>query len=330
MALPLPVLTFYRMPDASPAGTLISDILDAVFVSMSSATDYRGTALPAAHVWTVARYRPTIVTEAVGAEPPAGTPMTKTPKLLWAGRIANAGTMAAPDTSIASMIQAGLSKNSGAYVDWSAALPHTSGNWFGYWRAVPVAANVAASVVRVFISQETIFVQIVGPLSTNNQWSYLGAVVEPYDADTTLSGETDNRLYGMFTSGGNAAVSATWLSAQQVWGHDTGAGGVHGGVFTPGAGTLIPCGRRSIVASAPTANGLQTPSGVYVGDIMEIGRSTGSQNNNGNRLGTLRGMFCAAQVQSGRYLRNGATDLYHFVSTSTSSATDGMMLKAAA
>mgnify|MGYP001616299950 CR=1 FL=1 len=330
MPLPLPSLTFYRMPDQSPAGTLISDLLDAIYSGLVSTTDYRGTSLPSAHRWTITRQRPVIVTEAVDCAPPAGTPMTRSPRILYAGRIVNAGTMASPDTSAASVLQVGINKLGGAYSDWSAASPYGTGSWFGYWRAAPVGANAVATVVRCFISTETIFVQII-QAATTQYWIYAGATVEPYDADTTNSGETDNRLYGMHTSGGASAVSASFLSTNAaMWNHSTSGSSYHSGVFTPGAGTIIAGGRRRIQTFATAAAELQTPSGVYVGDIMEFGRSTATDTNAGNRMGTIRGIYSAGLVQSGRYLRSGATDLWHFVSVDTTVADDGIMLPAAA
>ena len=45
-------------------------------------------------------------------------------------------------------------------------------------------------------------------------------------------------------------------------------------------------------------------------------------------MGTVRGLYAAGLVQAGRYLRNGATDLYHFVSMNTGAAAQGIMLPA--
>jgi len=328
MAIPLPALAFARMPDVSPAGVLVSDLLDAVYTSWSGVVDYRGTALPAANQWVVTRKRPTVVTEAVVALPPAGTPMGLKPAIIMAGRIANAGTMASPDTSAASALQIGINKNSGAYVDWTAALPMTSGQWFGYWSAAATSANIVGTVVRSFISAETILTQIIQASSTQ-WWTYSGAVVEPYDADTTNSGETDNRLYGQFVQGRSAAVSTTWLSdATKMWGHLVNNTETHGGVFTPNAGTIFAGGRKNIYGSVGSTAEVQTPSGVYVGDLMEFARSTAGVTNNGTRMGTIRGMYCAGYVQSGRYLRNGGTDLYHFVGVDTLNPSSAIMLPA--
>lgn len=330
MAFPLPALTFARMADVSPSGALISDLLDAVFTSWSAATDYRGTALPSTHLWGVTRKRPTIVTEAVVALPPAGTPMGLNPALLVAGRIANAGTMAAPDASAASGIQVGINKNSGAYVDWSAASPMTSGQFFGYWRGAPTAANAIGTIVRSYISAESIFCQIITSAAVQS-WFYVGAVASPYNNDATNNAESDNRLYGMAVSGGTSSVASSWLStatAAAFLNHSTTASAHHCGVFQPGSANLYAGGRRSVWGTAAVADSLNDSAGWYDGEAVEIAKSLGNNANSGNRLGVIRGLFLAGSVQSGRYLRNGATDLYHYVSMNTGAAGDGMMLPA--
>jgi len=330
MAFPLPALTFARMADVSPAGVLISDLLDAVFTSWSAGTDYRGTALPSTHLWGVTRKRPTVVTEAVVALPPAGTPMGLNPAILVAGRIANAGTMAAPDTSVASALQVGINKNSGAYADWTAASPMTSGQFFGYWRGGPTAMNAVGTIVRSFISAESIFCQIITSGAVQS-WFYVGAVASPYNNDATNNAESDNRLYGMVVSGGTSSVSSSWLNsttAAAFLNHNITAGGHHCGVFQPGSTNLYPGGRRSLWGTAAVADSLTDSAGWYDGEAVEIGKSLGSNANSGNRLGVIRGLFLAGSVQSGRYLRNGSTDLYHYVSMNTGAAADGMMLPA--
>lgn len=328
MSLPLSALTFARMPDKSPAGTAISDLLDAIYLSLSSATDYRGTALPSTHQWVVTRKQPTVVTEAVVALPPVGTTMALNPAIIYAGRIANAGTMSPPDSSGASLIQIGINKNSGSYIDWTAALPMTSGQWFGYWSMAPVGVNAVATIVRSFISAETIFVQLIQS-SAVQYWTYSGAIVEPYDADTTLSGESDNRLYGQIVQGKAVSVATAWLNnASAMFNHGVNATETHGGVFTPGSATILSGGKRSIYQSVGTTAESQTPSGVYVGDIIEFGKSTGGNINNGYRIGTIRGCYCAGYVQSGRYLRNGATDLYHFIGADTLNPFSAIMVPA--
>lgn len=326
MGIPLSGLTFARMPDASPVGVLVSDLLDALYASLSSPTDYRGTALPATHLPTVGQRRPTVVTEAVDLAFPAGT-MTMAPMLHWAGRISAAGTMASPDTSLTLVMQAGITKNNTGYSDWTDASP-AGGQFSGYWRCDTVAANAVATVVRTFISQEAVFVQIVSPTVTNQFWWYGGAIVEPYSADVINDAEADNRLYGMFTCG-HQTVSSTWPNTNAaMFNHTTTANTSHGCVFTPGSGTIMPCGKTNLRASAASVDELRTLGGTLVGDVLQVGKSVGSNDNSGNRLGVLRGIYHAGSVQSGTYDRNGSTDLYHYISTNTTAAGAGFRLPA--
>lgn len=327
MALPLPLLTFYRLADVTLAGTLISDLLDGFYTALTATVDYRGTTIPATHLWPTAQKRPVVVTEALDLSPPAGTPMTRSPRILLAGRIANAGTMAAPDTSLASMLQVGINKLGGAYVDWSAAAPYGSGNWFGYWRAAATAANAVGTIIRVFLSQETVYYQIIQNAATQ-YWGYVGATIEPFTNDTVNDAETDNRLYGMFANGGTGGVGGGWLSQPtNDWLlHGAANGNFHGGVWVPGTGTIQTVSRLEVFKSAALAGMQQTPSGAYVGARWSVVQVAGSN----NRLGTIRGLFPSGLVQSGKYLRNGATDLYHFVGMDTTLADDAMLLPAAA
>jgi hypothetical protein len=237
--------------------------------------------------------------------------------------------MASPDTSAASVLQFGINKNGGAYVDWTAASPFGSGSFSGYWRAAPVGLNLIGAIVRAFISQETVFVQFI-QAATTQYWNYIGAIVEPYDADTTNSGETDNRLYGWLTNNGTA-VSGSWLNASTgIFIHSTTASAAHFGVFTPSAGTLVNLGRVTTYTVAGAAAEMQTPSGVYATELFGVAKNSATNTPNSTRYGTLRGVYPIGQVQSGRYLRNGGTDLYHFISQDTTAAADGLMLPAAA
>ena len=327
MPLPLPSLTFYKLADVVLAGALISDLQDGLFTALTAAVDYRGTAIPATHLWPTVRMRPVVVTEALDISAPVGTPMTRSPRILTAGRIANAGTMAPPDTSLPSALQIGINKLGGAYVDWTAALPYGSGNWFGYWRASPITANAIGTILRVFLSQETILYQIIQSGAVQ-YWNYLCAIIEPFTNDTTLDAESDNRLYGMFTNGTGGGIGGSWLSQPtNDWLlHGTVNGNFHGGVWVPGTGSIQTISRLEIFRGSALAGMTQSPSGAYAGVRWSASQFAGSF----NRLGTIRGLFPAGLMQSGKYLRNGATDLNHFVGMDTTLADDAMLLPAAA
>jgi hypothetical protein len=181
------------------------------------------------------------------------------------------------------------------------------------------------------VSQETIFVQVI-QTATIQSWVYAGGILQPYTNDTSLACETDGRLYGMVTPGSASGVSASWLTTNSAFfSHSTAANANHAVVFQPNSSTMYACGTRTLYTSGGGAVAeTQDGSGAYIGDIMDFGRNTASGQNAGTRLGTLRGVYRAGSVQSGRYLRSGATDLYHYVSTDTANPSNGLMLPAVA
>lgn len=332
MSLPLATPTYYRMADVSPASANIQGLLDAIYTALGASTDYRGTSLASTHLWTVARQQAAGVTKAVYLTPPSGTGMGLSPGLIIAGDSgAPTPTMASPDTFTASHVLAGIVKNRGAWNAWDAASPFTSGTFSGYWRWAGTTWNATTAVIRCYVSEEAIFIQLIGPTVTNQAWLHLGAIVEPhttYSASSGLTAESDDRLYGMWTTGATAVQTSTWQNSNVSPGwHATSNGASHMMVFQPGGSTLYTCGRRYTSASTSSTTETQDLAGAYVGDLYAICRSSGATN--GARLGMLRGLYATGQMQSGKTVRNGSTDLNHAVSTDTTAVTDAFMLKAA-
>lgn len=330
MPFPVPALTFVRCADTSPAGTTIQDFLDAIYSALSAANDYRGTAKPATHAWTFTRRQVLGVTNAITCEPPAALGLIS-PVVIIAGRTAvGSPTMLAPDSAFSSVCMIGVNKNSGAYNSWDAALPMTSGQWSGYYRGVFPTLNAATTLIRCFVSQETLFIQCIGSAAVQG-WMYAGALLQSYTNDTSLCCETDNRIYGMTVSGGTSSVPATWLATtSSMFSHTITASTNHSAVFQPNTGTVWSCGTRTVYSTGGgTIPETQDNSGAFIGDIMDFGRNIGTSGaNTGTRLGTLRGIYRAGNVISGRYLRTGATDLYHYVSLDTSAVANALMLPA--
>ena len=332
MAFPVPPLTFVRCADVSPAAATIAGFLDAIYSALSAVNDYRGTAKPATHAWTFTQRQVLSVTNAITCEPPAALGLIS-PVVIIGGRAAvntpTAPTMLAPDTAFNSVCLVGINKNGGSYNSWDAALPMTSGQFSGYYRGVWPQLNVTATIIRCFVSQETILIQCIGSAAVQG-WMYAGGILQPYTNDTLLACETDGRLYGMTVSGGTSSVSATWLSAASaMFSHQTPASTNHSAVFQPNTATMWACGTRTIYSTGGgTIPETQDSSGAFIGDIMDFGRNIASGQNAGTRLGTLRGIYRAGNVISGRYLRTGATDLYHYVGMDTSAIGNALLLPA--
>lgn len=335
MSLPLPSLTFYRMPDQSPATANIQGVLDALYTALGSLTDYRGTSLASTHLWTVGRQQVTGTTVSVYLTPPGGTAMTFAPGLIFAGSSsASTPTMASPDTFTASNVLFGIEKTPGAYNDWVAVNPFTSGSFSGFWRAAGTTWNATTAIVRSYVSEEAVFVQLIGTTATQQAWFGLGAIMEPHTsfADSAgLDAESDDRLYGFWTSG-NATMTTGWLNSNNTtapFSHATGAGTTHSAVFQPGTGSLYTCGRKNLFTSAATTTELTTSNSTFVGDLIPMCRVSTSNVHSGARLGFMRGVYPIGLIQSGRTIRSGLTDLYHAVSTDTASTADAMLLLAA-
>lgn len=338
MSLPLSDLTFYRMADQSPAAATIAGLLNAIYAALSATTDYRGTSLASTHLWTVAREQPAGTTEAVYATAPSGTGMGKSPGLIWAGDSgAPTPAMLTPDSFTASHLLIGVAHTIGAYNAWDNAAPFTSGTFSGFWRAAGITWNATTAKVRAFISQEAIFIQLIGATVTQQAWMLSGAIVEPLmtnGASGGLDAETDDRLYGMMCTGSGGVMTAAWLNAASVqtpFMHGTGSGNTHMMVFQPGTSNVYVCGRKSRFVSPGSTAEVTTMGGKYAGDLMAICRCTASGTPDGYRLGNVRSIAAIGSVQSGKKLwDNVSVDYYHFVSPDTGAVADGVMLKAAA
>lgn len=334
MSLPLPDQTFYRMADQVPAASTIVGALDAVYTALTQTVDYRGTSLASTHLWTWARHSPAAVTDAVyNTAVPSGSPMTLAPAIIIAGATgAPTPTMLTPDTFSASAVLAGIVKNPGSYNAWDNANPMTSGSFSGYWRGFGTTWNSTGATFRVFIGEETIFIQAFTTATGQTQgWIYIGAVGEPLGT-AAGSGESDDRLYGMFTTGSGASVNTAWLSTLgAMWTHNTTSGNWHGGVFQPGAASWYAGGKRSVFSSVAATAETQDSGGVSAGDLFRFHRNTATNVNAGARLGLIRGIYQYGSSQSGRVLRHssGSPDYYHIVGVDNSAAGDAFLLKAA-
>jgi len=333
MAYPVPALTFVRCADVNPSGTAVENMLDAVYTALTAANDYRGTAKPSTHTWTITKRAVAGTTNALTCEPPSASGLGVTPVVIIAGRTSvnspTAPTMLSPDTAFNSTLMVGINKNGGSYNSWDAALPMTSGQFTGYYRAT-ATTMAAATIVRCYVSQETILITTINA-SASHAWTYQGAILQPYSNDTSVCAETDGRLYGMCVSGGTSAVAATWLtSTGAMWSYNITANNLHAAVFQPNTGTVWSCGTRTVYSTGGgTIPETQDSLGAYIGDIMDFGRNIGTTGaNTGTRLGTLRGIYRAGNVISGRWLRTGSTDLYHYVSVDTANVANAFMMPA--
>lgn len=333
MSLPLPTLTFYRLADQSPAAATRAALLDCFYAAFTATTDYRGTTLASTHQWTGGnRAQNAGVTEAAYVAAPSGSPMSLAPKLLFAGAAAQGSATMQTDSFLSEGVHVGIGKNTGAYNAWNTSTPFTSGQWSGFNRAFPTAANATATVVRPYVSEES-WVFDVWTSATAHYVVIIGAIVEAR-TDDSATVESDDRLYGCFTSGSSGALNAAFLNtAGNFLDHGTGTTGQpHAYVFAPGSSSVYTCGRKFMLQTAASAStGVdQDQSGAWMGDDIPIARSSGGALQAGRTLGRLREVYVGGAIQGARTLRDGSTDILHVIGYDTLNADDALILPAAA
>lgn len=333
MSLPLPALTFYRLADRSPSAATLAALLDCFYNAFTATTDYRGTTLASSHQWTGgARYQNAGTTEAAYVAAPSGSPMTLAPKILVAGAAAAGSATFQADSFLASGAHIGIAKNTGAYNAWNAAAPFTSGQWAGFNRMLPTAANATATVIRPYVSQET-WVFDIWTSATSHYPVIIGAIVEARTDDSTTC-ESDSRLYGCITQGSAGAMTSSFLNNGGAFlDHSTSTTGQsHGWVYVPGSASVYTCGRKFLLQTAASATtGVdQDQAGSWMGDDIPIARTSSSNLQAGRTLGRLREVYIGGAIQGARTLRNGSTDILHVIGYDNANADDALVLPAAA
>jgi hypothetical protein len=336
MALPLPTPTFYRKADVLVASASIDSFLDAIFTSLSSSVDYRGTAIPSTHTWTWARYQSSSVTQAVyNTAVPTGTPMTQNPCIMIAGVAATGSLtpiMLTPDTFANNIPMIAMIKNPGAYLGWDNANPMTSGQFSGYSHLAGTGVNAFNARVRTFVSEDSIFFQFA--VNNNTQfWAHAGAIIEPFTTYQNSSFnvmpacETDDRLYGISVVGSTAALNAAFQStAQTIYNHTNTLANNHFFIFQPNSFNILATLRRRI----PTTSQYQTfeerdMAGNYVFHSYQFIRTSFYT------VGQSRGVYPFASNFANRTtIKDGNTDLYHILSYDLVGLSQSIVLKAAA
>lgn len=329
MSLPLPQITWYRLPDVTVSTGTIVGLLDALWTAVGQTVDWVGTSLPSTHLWTWSRYQaagPT--TEAIYASAPSGTPMTQTPRIILAGRVTIGTPTMITDTAVASNLMISMNLRGGAFATWDSASPFTSGVFPGFARCAATAANAVGTLVRCYVSEEGWFFNVIQS-NTVQYWSFAGALCEPYTNDTTSDAELDNRLYVFATSGGGAACALalnTQAGTADPFAHSVTPGNGHGYTFVPGTGIngngcvytseSMNCYRR-----AATATHYTTLSGAILSSEILWSRITG-----GEPLGRLREIYYLGSRQGGLTYSNGTDHKLHCIGKNNGAASDAISL----
>lgn len=267
----LPALHHRKLTTATAASNGIADMLDAIWTavqpSVTTYTDGTTRVFTAGGTgWTWSRYQAAGVTQAVYASPPNGA---------LAQRVILAGSITTPtpsptmivDAFLASRVMIGINKNSGAFNAWNAALPFTSGQWSGY---VAIGGNSPTAPVTftVIESEETIQIGMTTASAGAMFGGGAGAMIDP-DTGDAVDGETDGRIYGMWTSGTTtfglgmlgSGVAGTFMA------NGGSANNSHFFSFTPGSGVMHGTARENSYAGVTSAS-RTTRAGKFPATVM--------------------------------------------------------------
>lgn len=334
MAIPLPTMKFWRLPDVNVTAATITGVVSSLYTALNSSVDAYGTSL-GSDKWTIT-LDPAGTPEYVYAAPGANYAGTVGMRLIWGGR-STIGTVSSMwiDTATASNLHFGVSLNPSTFLAWDNAKPFTNDPFSGYVRVTPTGANATATVIRVYMSAESILVKFIQAAGTQYV-CYGGAIVEPLTNDTSVDAWSDNRLYGLASSNittafgvASAAPPATNSSSSgDPFFHSTVTANPHFGVFIPGttttgAGGLKLCDRTNSSPRATNVNYAKTLSGSVWGGPQFISVQSA------HILGSLRGIYTLGSIQDGLEYVVSTVKKVHVISSNTGSAADAYGLRAA-
>lgn len=333
----LPAVNWRYVGNAPFAVASVAAALDALF-TLGTAILYadgsvRTPGTGSAGTWL--RYQNAGVTESLRCNPATNT---LNQQIILGGYAAASvpsplPTMASPDTSAADVVMISMNKNSGAFATWNAALPFTSGQFFGFWRAWATSNGIGS--VDLYECTEGVWIVWRNSTGASTFHAFAGAGIDPESPNTTLDAETDGKLYGVWTTGAASAVTTTNFAVvtssthRAPWNHNSTANTLpHAAVFTPGAGTLITvC--PSIVLSGflhpPSATAYKTRSGRFGRAASLVVGSTVAAPND-PIIGSVRGVAYSGNATLGTRLVDGATTVGYFVAASAAGASDGSYL----
>jgi hypothetical protein len=328
----LPAVNWRYVGNAPFAVASVAAALDALF-TLGTAILYadgsvRTPGSGSAGTW--ARYQNAGVTESLRCNPATNT---LAQQIILSGYAAASvpsplPTMASPDTSAADVVMISLNKNSGAFATWNAALPFTSGQFFGYWRAWATSNGIGS--VDLYECTEGVWIVWRNSTGASTFHAFAGAGIDPESPNTTLDAETDGKLYGVWTTGATtAAPTSTFLTpsgstTRTPWNHSATANtGNHAAVFTPGAGTLItvsPAVAQLNGLHLPSTTSYKTRSGRFARTAAFIvGASAAAPND--PIFGSVRGVAFSVNATLGQRLVDGLTTVGYFV-PATATAND--------
>lgn len=334
----LTALTWRQLPVQNlAAGYTITSLLDAIYTALGSSTYVNGAArTPGSGVaWTVSRYQAVGVTQAVYCYPPTNTLNQQV--ILAGATTLKTPVMAASAAAFATnTLYGALAKNAGAFSSWDGAAPFTSGQFSGYVATHTVQATYGLAV-RVYESQDGIFVLINAATAAQSNYFFAGGLIDPETGDTTSDAESDGKLYSLgcgnvtlgtvqFEGGLGSTSAASKMFAHQYQSTPTTAFNKHL-AFTPGGSTLLGLSRTARYTTMGTAFGSRAGKYARLPIILSFTDTVQLYTDPPiTYAGRLREICLTRKAVSGSTLRSSGTDVGYYASDDVSSAAGCVIL----
>ena len=238
------------------------------------------------------------------------------------------------DVWASSKIMSGIGKSSGSYLNWNVlgssgtGTPFSTGEFTGYISI----GSTSVTTIMIFESQEALGIFGLDSAGSVRLAMFSGAFIDPLSSDLT-NAESDGRLYGLSGVGAysTTGIHPSWLSGgvsttyQDILQYYPSGGSPlpTACVFNPGAGSVRYFG-RPINYTSPTSS-FVTPAGDIPRIPIQIAYMTTAIT---GFTGQLREMYLTRSGAMGSLLYELGTNHGYFVSSTTSSFNDSILLKA--
>ena len=240
----LPVLNWKALPLVTLTSSTIDAVIQGIYNAFTSSVYIDGSTrvTGSASAWTFAQQLSSSTIVAAWGIPPTGSLNQRV--ILAGSSIAGlVPQLAAPDiTYAANTLYTSVAKNAGSFVGWDGGAPFGVGvgsSFFGYWKTWATSTGTP-QIIRCLESQEAIAVFIQNTTANAVYGSIAGAILDPESTDVAIDSETDNRLYGIVTTGTSimAITNVDASTTTNMFAHGGASGNNHMGIFTPATGSI--------------------------------------------------------------------------------------------
>jgi len=241
----LPVLNWKALPLVTLTSSTIDAVIQGIYNAFTSSVYIDGSprVTGSASAWTFAQQLSGSTIEAAWGIAPTGS-LNQRVILAGSSRVSLTPQLASPDTVYAAnTLYTSVAKNAGSFVGWDGGAPFGVGvgsSFFGYWKTWATSTGTAQTI-RCLESEEAIAVFVQNTVANRVYGSIAGAILDPESTDVAIDSETDNRLYGVVTTGINATMAISHIDASStsfMFSHGGGAGDNHMGIFTPATSSI--------------------------------------------------------------------------------------------